>query len=67
MGQDGLLVKILYIESCSKHAMQNNPGARAQQFRRVCKHIACMNTPAHSRYDSSDSAMEGSLSIWGGE
>ena len=146
MGQDGLLMKILYIESCSKHAMQNNPGARAQpaslllnsftgirreklfpgdlQFRplspkhalvaiqllllelkwtlvrmfvrrsgqgmqllsRVWASVASvqlvwgegtagfaaaantgMNTPAHSRYDSSASAMEGSLSIGDGE
>ena len=67
MGQDGLLMKILYIESCSKHAMQNKPGARAQPASLLQASRTCMNTPAHSRYDSSASAMEGSLSIGDGE
>ena len=52
-------MKILYTESCSKHAMQNSPEGRGHNIFAAAS--TCMNTPAHSRYDSSDSAMELSI------
>ena len=60
MGQDGLLMKILYIES-------NAEQSRGEGTTGFAAASTCINTPAHSRYDSSASAMEGPLSIGDGE